>query len=159
MSGTRCVLQCLADRQWCAYVQVLYQDAGWTWVEDGDKPGFMAEGGIGQLLRLGVAQSELRNFRRMPYIAHLGVVKSWRPYGMISIECRKGCECESFVEDLHDPQMRVTIQGMVDFPVYPGDLSEPCMVDIKVEPNSTSGGYYAKVMSLGVEPLQLQTSR
>jgi hypothetical protein len=109
------------------------------------------------LLQLRVDQAKMPGFAERNFTAHIGVVKSWRPYGMLQIDCKQGCECESMLADLHDPSSRVTIQSMVDLELSPGDLSEPCLIDLRVSEQTNTGGHFAKVMSLGVEPIGSQS--
>ena len=81
---------------------------------------------------------------------HLGVQRSWRPYGMAAVQCLGGCECEQQTIDMYDAKRGTTTQEVFDFKVHTANTCDPCSVAITVLGESHSDGQFVKVMSLAV---------
>ena len=139
--------------------QVWHKDFRWEWdieTRDGldSKEGWMADGA--SEIYLVVPSQSMPHLHTQNYTAHLGMVKSWKPFGTVAIRCVdkdtiRGCVCDEFEVDLHDSTAETTMQVMTDFSLAEGPTATPCVIMIEVLEKTSSTGRYVKIMSLGVE--------
>ena len=137
--------------------QVVYKDFGWEWdieLHEGrdSKEGYMADGVFGHRLRIRVPPESVTHLHTKNYTAHLGVVKSWKPFGTIAVRCVEGgCVCDASVVDLHDKTAQTTMQILTDFTLAAGAVDAECLIEVEVIEKTSSTGRYVKVMSFAVE--------
>ena len=137
--------------------QLWRKDFGWDWdveVRGGKerKEGWMADGVSDRALFLVVPSQSMPHLDTHNYTAHLGMVRSWKPFGTVAVRCvENGCVCDEFEVDLHDSTAKTTMQVMTDFTLAEGTVVTPCVIMIQVLEKTSSMGRYVKVMSLGVE--------
>ena len=141
--------------------QVLRMSSDWAW-EAGEKAGFYSTTpGASLILTLpehvssteAEARSPISNDTSGDLSVHLGVQLSWRAYGMASVQCLGGCECEGLIVDMHDPYRGTTTQEVFGFMLHQTNTSNVCFIGITVLDESHSEGHFVKVMSLAVSDI------
>ena len=135
--------------------QVISKSSGWTWLR-GEKAGYITEA-PGEHITLMIPDSlddaEPSGVASMSRTGHIGVERSWKKYGKASLQCQGSCACSPLLIDLHTKTSNTTVQDVLDFPLTRTSVktNDSCAITVKVLQDTSSGGHFVKLMSLGAD--------